>query len=81
MINILNVVTCAVLSLEDGQIDYTEAAEINGEYPVGTVASFSCNSGLSLSGSESSICQMSGNWKQQSQICNAGKMKYYKLTN
>ena len=46
---------------------------INGEYPVDTMASFSCSSGFSLSGSESTVCQMSGHWGQQSPMCNEGK--------
>ena len=50
------------MSLENGDTAYNES-DINGEYPVGTMASFSCSSGFSLSGSDSSICQMSGHWK------------------
>ena len=72
----LNVVLCKALSLKNGDIAYNESSDINGEYPVGTVASFLCNSGFSICGSKSSTCQMSGNWGQQSQICNAGKESF-----
>ena len=75
----LNVVTCEALSLENGHIAYNESSDINGQYPVDTMASFSCSSGFSLTGSESSICQMSGHWRQQSQMCKAGKeSNFYK---
>ena len=56
--------TCEALSLVNGQIDYSESALTNGEYPVGTVANFTCADGFSLSGSASSVCQMSGQWTE-----------------
>ena len=43
-------------------------------YYVDTMASFSCNHGYSLSGSDSSICQTSegGTWNKQTPSCIQG---------
>ena len=44
-------------------------------YYVNTMASFSCNPGYSLSGSDSSICLMSegGTWNEQTPACIQGQ--------
>ena len=44
---------------------------------MGTVASFSCSSGFSLSGSESTICEISGHWMEQNQMCKGGKQRNF----
>ena len=61
--------TCETLSLVNGQIDYTESALTNGEYPVDTVATFTCDFRYYLSGSESITCQTSGEWNAESPMC------------
>ena len=61
--------TCQALSLVNGQINYNEPAAINGDYPVGTVASFTCTDNYYLSGSESITCQTSGDWNQETSAC------------
>ena len=63
------VITCPHLSLANGGITYS-ISPLNGRYRVHTVASFTCNSGYSISGSSTRTCQMSGNWDQQTPICN-----------
>ena len=68
---ILIVVTCDPLqNLENGDINYNESLLTNGEYPVDTLASFMCNRGYDLSGSDSGTCQTSGDWDQQTPTCN-----------
>ena len=65
------VVTCTALSPpSNGQISYNEPSMTYGEYPVDTKASFTCNQGYSLSGSESRTCETSGNWNQETPTCN-----------
>ena len=63
------VVTFTSLSLENGQIIYNDS-QVNNEYHVDTVATFTCNYGYSLSGSESSRCTTSGNWINEIPTCN-----------
>ena len=69
MISYLQIVTCEALSLVNGQIDYTESSLTNGEYPVDTVATFTCDFRYFLSGSESVTCQISGEWNAKTSIC------------
>ena len=75
--NIPIVVTCESLSIENGQINYN-TSEVTAEdasfYYVDTMASFSCNHGYSLSGSDSSIFLISqgGTWNEQTPICIRG---------
>ena len=70
----IDAVTYSSLSLSNGEVSYSGSA-MNGEYPVNTVASFTCNSGYALSGSESSTCETSGTWNEQDQMCNQGEVK------
>ena len=63
-------VTCTPPNLENGQISYNDSQATNGEYPVDTKASFTWKYGYSLFGSESSTCSTSGNWKEETPICN-----------
>ena len=48
--------TCEALSLVNGQIDYTQSPLTTGEYPVDTVASFTCDFRYYLSGAGSTTC-------------------------
>ena len=70
----IDAVTCSSLSLSNDEVSYSGSA-VNGEYPVNTVASFTCNSGYALSGSESSTCETSGTWNEQYQMCNQGEVE------
>ena len=68
--NILTTVTCTALNLTNGQITYDQDTATNEEYPVGTIATFTCSHGYSLSGSDLSICQTLRSWNQQVPTCN-----------
>ena len=70
--HIFTAVTCAALSLVNGQITYNKPAVSNGKYPVDTTISFTCNYGYRRSGSTSGTCQTSGTWNQQPPTCTQG---------
>ena len=61
-------VLCEDLYLSNGQISFDQAA-VNEQYPVGTVATFTCIHGYSLEGSRTRTCQASGIWNQQVVSC------------
>ena len=63
---------CDGLLLPNGEVNY-DPESINGEYPVGTIASFTCDSGYNLNGSTSRTCQPSGNWTQRTPDCEQSK--------
>ena len=63
-------VTCTVLSLQNGQINYNDSLAENGGYPVDSVTSFRCNYGYILSVSNSIHCNTSGDLDQQTPLCN-----------
>ena len=65
--------TCEALSLVNGQIDYSDSALTAGEYPVDTVASFTCDFRYYLSGAGSITCQTSGKWNAESPMCKSNK--------
>ena len=72
--NILTTVTCESLSIDNGQVNYNVSGVTDGNsdyYYVDTMASFLCNPGYSLSGSDSTICQTSegGTWNEQAPSC------------
>ena len=56
--------TCPALSISNGDITYNKNA-LNGNYPVGTIASFRCDYGYLLQGQHGAYCQQSGNWDLQ----------------
>ena len=62
------VVTCPVLSLENGEVEYDLSKVFEG-YPVDTLASFVCNEGFMLSGSNVTTCPTSGVWNLQIPVC------------
>ena len=64
----------------NGQISYNEPSLSNEEYPVDAKAFFTCNHGYSLSGSESRTCDTSGNWNQETPICNQSNEFLYLVT-
>ena len=55
----ITVVTCTQLSLDNGGVTYNESMVMTDEYPVDTLASFSCERGYNLNGSDTSTCQTS----------------------
>ena len=61
--------------MEKVQIRYNEFSEEKLRYTINTTASFRCNHGFSLSGSESSTCETSRNWSHQTPICEQGNNK------
>ena len=72
---ILNAVTCEPLSLKNGQVTYnaSEVTEHSFEfYYAGAMATFSCQDGYHLSGSDTSICQASKTWSGQTPSCIEG---------
>ena len=77
-IEVFITVLCPILSLSNGVVDYSRG-EVNGQYPVDTVATFSCNPGYSRSGYNSSTCLTPGNWNQQTPICSESNTNYPSL--
>ena len=76
------VVTCAALlnKLQNKlQINYNQQKRPDGKYPVYTVATYTCNDGYVLSGSDSNTCQTSGDWQQGNPNCNRGIKCHYIL--
>ena len=65
-------VFCNGFSLSNGQVTYN-LVSMNGQYPVGTTASFTCDSGYNVVGSNSITCQPSGTWNQQAPNCEQGR--------
>ena len=65
-------VTCEVLGLAHGRVNFSESVVPSKGYPVDTLPSFTCNHGYNISGFNSSICQTSGNWNQQTPRCSQG---------
>ena len=63
--------TCPVPQLENGQINYNGSQVAEG-YPLSTMANFTCSNGYSLSGPNSSTCQISRSWTQLP-TCNLSK--------
>ena len=66
---IVTIETCGSLSLTNGQVNYNELPLTSGGYPVGTVASFSCDHGFYLSSIISTTCDVSGTWSQNHPRC------------
>ena len=53
---------------------------VSGEYPVDTVAFFTCNYGYRLIGASTVSCELSGNWEQKTTTCNqSNQYKEYHL--
>ena len=73
-------IVCDPLSLRNGQISYSQPVLVNGKYPVGTTASFSCGSGYKLRGPNSRICEAPRTWTQGTPECEQGK-KFLFLSN
>ena len=61
-------VICWVLNIGAGGVNYNKP-QVNGRYPVGTIATFYCNSGYDLSETSSTTCQSSGHWAYLVVMC------------
>ena len=66
-------VTCEALNLENGEVTYNESVVSNRGYPFGTMASFTCNCGYSLSELEPVTCRIFGHWCWEPPTCNQCK--------
>ena len=64
-------VICPPLNLPNGELTYQGSA-LNGSWTVGTIASFFCKFGYSISESSTRTCQYPGNWTGQNPTCNQG---------
>ena len=62
------VATCPPLSLENGEIMYTETP-INGGYPVNTGATFRCHDAYRPTVYNNQICLDSGQWIGETPKC------------
>ena len=65
---------CDVLSLSNGQVCYNHGPN-NGQYPVDTVASITCDYGYNLDGSHSRFCQPSGTWNHTASCRQGNSMR------
>ena len=63
-------VNCGNISVANAEISFSRPRASGGGYSVGTVASFTCKYGYSLSGTDSRTCQASGFWTQFNPACN-----------
>ena len=57
--------TCGALYVRDGLIHYSESSLTTGQYPVGTVATWTCNYGFHTYFSYDSTCETSGTWSHR----------------
>ena len=68
--NVFTVVFCSAPVLENGVINYDRPRHnIDHDAIDGTIATFSCDDGYSLSGSSSSVCQADRTWDPQTPTC------------
>ena len=70
------VVHCPQLSLSFGLILYHNARHLDGTdvYVVNSVADFTCNHGYRIEGSNTTTCQQSGMWDQETPTCIQGEL-------
>ena len=68
---LLFLVTCETLTLENGNVTYNTSLVGNG-YLATTTASFSCHVGYTVSGPLSRMCQESGDWTGTNPRCVQG---------
>ena len=65
-------VTCPAISLSHGLVSYNRDQIGEDLYPLGTVASFSCDKGYHRDGCEATTCPASGEWNLHPPTCNQG---------
>ena len=68
---IFPVALCPTISLGNGEVHY-QPSEVDGGYPTGTVAFFSCDEGYITNGSVFVTCQDSGTWDSEISTCREG---------
>ena len=74
IVNIYSVAICEVLQPpENGNISYNESLIRNEGYPMGTLASFTCDHPYTLNVPNMSTCQASRNWDHPTLTCDQGK--------
>ena len=59
----------ALNGIADGMVSYSMLPESNGEYPEGTVATFSCDAGTELFGDTTRTCQSDHTWTNSDPTC------------
>ena len=64
--------TCPYLRLENSRVRFNRNA-VNGRRPIGTVATFPCNTGYTRVGTSSNTCQNSGKWQRYIPTCKIRK--------
>ena len=69
----LFIVTCAPLTLINGDVSYSTSA-VYGRYPVGTTASFTCDNIYIRNGLDSSTCNITGEWMDELPTCIGDKL-------
>ena len=72
------IVTCPALTVLNGDVSYNTSAA-DDRYPVGTTASFSCDSTFLPSGPDSSTCDVSGIWNQEPLTCQGNSKNHLLL--
>ena len=68
--------TCAHLHISNGGVTYDKQGQPpapDGNWVIGTVASFYCNMGYHRSSTIPRTCQISGDWTGQNPVCNESK--------
>ena len=64
------IVSCGLLSINNGTIDYNSPqCIINGRCPFETISTFTCDYGFILSGPDSRSCEIPGNWDEHNATC------------
>ena len=72
LLNLLQIVaTCLPVSITNGEVEY-HLSEVNGSYPTGTLAFFTCDDEYMRTGSLFSTCQGSGIWSPDIPLCEEG---------
>ena len=72
----LLVVFCDPLMLDNGRVRYNKSKNLNGKYPLGTVASFTCNHGYLVEGPGPRTCQISGSLDLKPTTCQCNVTRY-----
>ena len=72
--NPISVVTCGPLHMpQNGGITYSISSYGNGQHPLGTETSFSCNYGFSQSGRSLRTSTIPGQWTFSNPTCTQSK--------
>ena len=69
-------IVCPALDLPDGEIEYNED-RLSPVYPVGTIATSSCNDGYDIRHGSPKTCQINGEWSGGHTSCVEGNEMYF----